>query len=57
MTNFTSYTNGTIRNAEGKLVAHFTEATGELLIDGIPHGIYATDIEHAMDLVAELVAH
>ena len=57
MTNFTSYTNGTIRNAEGKLVAHFTEATGELLIDGIPHGIYATDIEHAMDLVAERAAH
>lgn len=51
MVNFTSYTNGSIRNAGGKLVAHYDSKTGELNIDGCVAVFQADNIEHAMDLV------
>lgn len=55
MTNFTAYTNGTIRNAPGKLVAHYDETTKVLVIDGFQQTFSAADIAHAMDiLVAKL---
>lgn len=52
MIRFTSYTNGTIRDAAGKLVAHYDAETGNLNIDGVAQTLRAADIEHAMDLVA-----
>lgn len=49
----TSYLNGTIRDASGKLIAHWDSESKALYIDGIPQTLYALDNEHAMDLVAQ----
>lgn len=53
MVKFTSYINGTVRNANGKLVAYYDEATKRLYVDGVKETLTAMDIEHAMDLVSE----
>ena len=51
--NYTSYENGCIRDAAGKLVAHWDKYTKELVIDGVREIHSGFDIEHAMDLVNE----
>ena len=49
---YTSYANGTIRNAAGKLVAYFDAANETLDVDGWAHTIYGVDsLEFAMDIV------
>lgn len=49
----TSYVNGTIRNAAGKLVAFYDETAGTVVIDGHAQTFKVVDLAHAMDLVAQ----
>lgn len=49
----TSYANGTIRNAAGKLVAFYDADAGTLLINGMQQTLRVVDLSHAMDLVAQ----
>ena len=50
---YTSYDTGIIRDAVGKLVAHWDKDTKDLVIDGIHQIIRVNNIEHAMDFVCE----
>lgn len=52
MIKHTMYTNGTIRNADGKLIGKFDFFTGELVLDGVVETLRAESMEHAMDLAA-----
>ena len=47
----TAYANGTIRNAEGKLIAFYDAAEKRLSIDGFLLTFHADDITHAMEIV------
>ena len=49
---FTSYKNGTIRNAEGKLIAFYDAEAGTLVIDSNPQTFHPDNLEHAMDMVS-----
>lgn len=47
-----AYTNGTIRNADGVLVAFYDAETMQLSINGFVLTFYAENIEVAMEIVA-----
>lgn len=55
MVTHTAYTNGTIRNAAGKLVAFYDAASATLLVDGHAAPYPCEDLSAAMDLVGALV--
>ena len=48
-----AYANGTIRNAAGQLVAFYDADDKVVHIDGIARGLFAADIEAAMELVGQ----
>ena len=48
----TAYTNGTIRNTDGKLVAFYDADAKTLMVDGVTQVFQVVDLDHAMDLVA-----
>lgn len=52
MVKHTAYTNGAIRNTDGKLIAFYDAQTHHLLIDGVLRTFFAENIEIAMDMVA-----
>jgi len=55
MVRHTAYENGTIRDAQGKLVAFFDAKDKQLTIDGFALTFHAPDIEQAMEIVGRRV--
>jgi hypothetical protein len=55
MVKHTAYANGTIRDAQGKLVAFFDAQEQQLTISGFVLTFHAPDIERAMEIVGRRV--
>lgn len=53
MIKHTAYANGTIRNAQGKLVAFYNADAKQLLTDGVVQSFFAETLEIAMEIVGE----
>ena len=49
-----AYENGSIRNADGKLIAFFDKEENHLYVDGYPLGFRAENMEHAMEIVGKM---